>query len=135
MTEQDVKKIIANDMELMNAAPFPEPLPDWILDNFEKIVMETPQKDCGYFANTIRKILNKKPSELTFYEGGFVLNLLTNTTPKFVAKNLSTFLDRKGVIERIMYRYNLSLKTEEKKLELKERKLLEAMRPRILTPR
>ena len=133
MTEQEVKEIIAKDMQAINDAPFPEPLPDWLLDGFGKIIMETPQKDCPYFADTIRKILAKKPNDLTVYEGGFVLNLLTATTPKNVAKNLNQFLDRKGQIERIMYRFNTNMKREERKLEIKESTLLRASRPRILT--
>lgn len=133
MTEQEVKEIIAKDMQAINAAPFPEPLPDWLLDNFEKIIMETPQKDCPYFADTVRKILAKSPNDLTVYEGGFVLNLLTATTPKNVANKIGLFLDRKGIIERIMHRYNANMQNEERKLAAKERKLTDALRPRILT--
>lgn len=133
MTEQEVKEIIAKDMQAINAAPFPEPLPDWLLDNFEKIIMETPQKDCPYFADTVRKILAKEPNDLTVYEGGFVLNLLTATTPKNVSNKIGLFLDRKGIIERIMHRYNANMQNEERKLAAKERKLSEALRPRILT--
>lgn len=133
MTEQEVKEIIAKDMQAINAAPFPEPLPDWLLDNFEKIIMETPQKDCPYFAETVIKILAKSPNDLTVYEGGFVLNLLTATAPKNVANKIGLFLDRKGIIERIMHRYNANMQNEERKLAAKERKLTEALRPRILT--
>lgn len=133
MTEQEVKEIIAKDMQAINDAPFPEPLPDWLLDGFEKIVMETPQKDCPYFADTIRKIMAKKSNDLTVYEGGFVLNLLTSTTPKNIAKNINQFLDRKGQIERIMFRYNANMKKEERKLEVKQNTLTKASRPRIVT--
>lgn len=132
-TEKEINEIIARDIQAMNDAEFPEPLPDWILDNFEKIIMETPQKDCPYFADTIRKILHKTPNTLTFYEGGFVLNLLTATTPKLVAKNLTTFLNRKGQIEHIMYRYNQFLRQSEKKIEAKKNQMMRAIQPRILT--
>jgi hypothetical protein len=129
MTEQDVKEIIAKDMQAMNEAPFPEPLPEWLLSNFDKIIMEMPQSANPYFAETLESILSKKnPNDLTFYEGGFVLNVINSVAPKFVAKDIKTFIHRKRMIGRIMYRYNVNLKKEENKLAAKEQTLMRGMR-------
>lgn len=134
MTEQEVKEIIARDMELINDSPFPESLPPWLLENFDTIIMETPQHQNPYFAATVKSILGKKknPQELTFYEGGFVLNVLTSVAPKMIAKNLNLFLDRKAIIEKIMYNYNRNLKMEERKLERKEQSLLAPIRKKSI---
>jgi hypothetical protein len=129
MTEQDVKEIIAKDMQAINAAPFPDPLPEWLLNNFDKIIMEMPQSDNPYFAETLESILSKKnPNDLTVYEGGFVLNVLNSVAPKFIAKDIKTFINRKRQIGRIMYKYNVNLKKEENKLAAKEEVLMRGMR-------
>lgn len=134
MTEQEVMQTIARDMEAFNKEPFPEPLPDWLLDNFEKIIMETPQKDVPYFADTVRKILAKKPNDLTIYEGGFVINLLVATAPKNVAKNIDSFLNKKGLLELIIKRYDSFMKQAERKFEAKKANLMKMVQgKKILT--
>lgn len=134
MTEQEINQQIAADIKAMNEAPFPEPLPDWLLDNFDKIIMEVPQKDVPYFAETVRCVLAKRPNELTFYEGGFVLNVWTAVAPKYLSKNINTFLDRKGIAQRIMYRYNQQLEREQGKLDRKKASLMKLVNgKKILT--
>lgn len=129
MTEQEVKDIIAKDMQAINNAPFPEPLPEWVLKGFDKIIMEMPQNTNPYFAETLESILEKTdPNELTFYEGGFVLNVLNSVAPKFIAKDIKTFIQRKRVVGRITYRYNAFLKKEENKLESKKQVLMRGLR-------
>lgn len=133
MTEQEVMQIITKDTQAINDAPFPEPLPDWLLDNFKKVIMGTPQNHCRYFADTVRKIASKKPNQLTVYEGGFVINLLVDTTPENISKNFDDFLNKKGILELTIKRYDSFMKHEERKLEAKKANLLKMCQKRILT--
>lgn len=135
MTEQEVNQQIARKVQAFNDQIFPEPLPDWLLDNFEKLIMETPQKDVRYFADTVRKILAKKPNELTIYEAGFVMDVWNGVKPKLVAKNITQFLDRKGILGNAMQRYNTFLAKENAGFEREKAALMRLVttKKKILT--
>jgi len=135
MTAQEIQKIIDNDRLAINNAPFPEKLPDWLLDNFDEIIMGERQNVNPYTAQLLRSVLSKRddPSKLTVYEGGWVLNVLNAVQPFLIAKDKDEFLEKKEFFGAVMFRFNLKMAEEERKLEIKERKLKEGNRKMILT--
>lgn len=135
MTAQEIQKIIDNDRVAINNAPFPEKLPDWLLTNFDEIIMGERQNVNPYTAALLKSVLSKKndPSKLTVYEGGWVLNVLNAVSPYLIAKDIDDFIEKKSIFGPIMFKFNLKMADEERKLELKERKLKEGNRKMILT--
>lgn len=134
MTEQDVNRIIAKDLDDIHDTPFPAELPEWFLDNFKEIIMKMSPKDNQYFGETIERISNKKVSELTVYEGGFVCNCRVQAIPETLGVDWDTFIEQRKECDKILKGFNHMMKEQEKKLEVKKQSMLKALRPRILTP-
>lgn len=135
MTEQEIQQIINKDKLAINNAPFPEKLPEWLLTNFDEIIMGERQNVNPYNAEMLRSVLSKKddPSKLTVYEGGWVLNVLNSVSPFLIAKDIDDFIEKKAVFGPIMFKFNIHIKEEERKIDTKERKLREGNRKMIQT--
>lgn len=135
MTEQEIQQIINKDKLAINNAPFPEKLPEWLLTNFDEIIMGERQNVNPYNAEMLRSVLSKKddPSKLTVYEGGWVLNVLNSVSPFLIAKDIDGFIEKKAVFGPIMFKFNIHIKEEERKIDTKERKLREGNRKMIQT--
>lgn len=137
MTVEEIKEIIEKDEQAINNAPFPEKLPPWLLDNFDKVIMKMPQAYNPYTAATLKSVLSKKHDvqELTVVEGGWVLNCLNNIEPELIAKDIHDFMRKKEIIGQIMYNYNMGIAKEKIKLEKKKDVLLKGLRnqPKIVS--
>lgn len=123
MNPQDVNKQIEAEYNDFLKKPFPGDLPDWLLDNFESVVMNTPQSAHQYFPQAVRKILAKKPSELTIFETSTVINLLLSVAPIYLGWSFETFLDRKVELQTITIAYNELMQNEEERLKRKSQAL------------
>lgn len=135
MTKQEIELIIYNDTVKMNNAPFPEPLPDWLLTNFEHIIMEHWQNVNPYTSELLKSVLSKRddPSKLTVMEGGWVLNVLNSVPPILISADVEDFIKKKELFGKIMFNYNLNIKKEEGKLNDKKENLIKGNRKMILT--
>lgn len=133
---QEIERIIDKDRDEMNNAPYPEKLPEWLLDNFDEIVMAERQNVNKYSAKIMRSILSKKDdvSQLTMLETGLVLNMWSAVQPYLVAKDIHEFLDRKQVVGQLMWRYNVIVQQEDEKLRRKENTLINLSRSQIVKP-
>lgn len=133
---QEIERIIDKDRDEMNNAPYPEKLPEWLLDNFDEIVMAERQNVNKYSAKIMRSILSKKDdvSQLTMLETGLVLNMWSAVQPYLVAKDIDEFLDRKQVVGQLMWRYNVIVQQEDEKLRRKENTLINLSRSQIVKP-
>lgn len=132
---QEIDAIIEKDRTAIDNAPFPEPLPDWVLNNFDELIMSMPQNIHPYSAKFLQIILSKRdnPSDLTVIEGGFVLNVLNSVAPYLIAKDFDEFIEKKAIIGAIMYRFNVNMQKELNKLEVKRANLLKGSRRLIQT--
>lgn len=135
MTEQEIQEIIAKDKIAINNAPFPEKLPDWLLNNFEEIIMAERQNVNPYSARLLKSVLSKKDdlSKLTVHEGGWVLNVLNAVSPYLISVDINDFIEKKEVFGDIMLKFNINMGKELRKVEAKEQTLRKGNRKMILT--
>jgi hypothetical protein len=119
MNREAIEAAIQAEMNTFNMQKFPGTLPRWLLDNFEKIIMEMPQIDVPYRGETIKSIIHKEIDELNIFETGLVVNILLNVAPKYLAPNVEKFIVKKVVLEQIVAEYNSITKKEMDRLQRK----------------
>lgn len=137
MTKEEIREIIGKDWAAFNDAIFPEILPSWILDNFQKIIWESRQKDYPMFARDMVSILSKTSDlpKITFHEAGLILNIKNQCEPFHVADDWDTYIERKEIMTKIQFRWNQALEKMKQRMSRKEDSLFKGLQstPKIIT--
>jgi hypothetical protein len=126
MKDEEIKKIIQRDYNEFLNQQFPEDIPSWIIDMLPAAIMSLPQLAVPYQGERIKAILGKKSTELTIFDIGLVINILTAVSPKCFGIDIILFLDRKKVMEYISLRWNQLTSAQQKRLDVKAASLQDA---------
>lgn len=138
MNEKDIEQILAKDYQEMMDTKFPDELPPWIFDNFERALFKMQQKENNYFVSSIDRMLSYKgdTEKLNVYEVGFLLKLWCNVAaPEWLCDDFETFRNRKRILEPILRGYDNMLKKEEEKAQKKRNVLMNNMRKTAIVDR
>lgn len=119
MNREEIEATIQAEMNTFNMQKFPGILPKWLLDNFQKIILEMPQIEVPYRGETIKSIIHKEVNDLNIFETGLIVNILLNVAPKYLAVNVDKFLVKKVILEQIVAEYNSITKKEMDRLQRK----------------
>lgn len=130
MTQQEIQELIQKEYADFLHKKWEGLLPDWFHKAFLKSFMELRQAAVPYRGDQLHSIVSKENNELVFFEVGLVTNILLEVEPKFVAKDVHTFIQRKIALENIRVEFNERQDREQKRLQKKAASLNELTNPR-----
>jgi hypothetical protein len=126
MTSEALLQMLQKEFTEFSNRPWPEPIPEWFLKDFPKVIMELNQghPDCRYRAEHLQKIISKNhTSELAFDEVGFIANVFLNVEAKYVHPDIQVFVARRAAVEAIRDKWNTMQAAEQKRLKTKEQNI------------
>ena len=126
MTPNEVNEIIQKEYSAFNEASYQgEKLPNDLMERFRVALFSLAPSVHQMSSHNIKKILAKKVKDLTNYEVGHILNLITAVPFNVLYKTLDEAVVKNEQIEGLKVSYNLVVKGINETVEAKRMSLLD----------
>lgn len=123
--EQEINQMIEREYIEYNKAVYAgDKLPKDLMVRFRAALFNTPPANHRMSTDVLKVIANKKTTELTNYEVGFVLNTISGVPLSDLYKDLEEAFEKNKEIEMLKISYNIMVKNVEEQMNQKRATLL-----------
>jgi len=130
MTIAEVNEIIQKEYETFNQSKYTgDKLPADILERLKSAVFCLAPSVHQISSANIKKLLAKKVKDLTNYEVGHILNLISTVPFKELYSTLEEAVEKNQQIELLKVSYNIVVKGITEAVEEKRKSMLELVQP------
>lgn len=130
MSEKQINEQIQKDYDAFNESKYEgDPLPKDLIERLKVALFKLPPNVHKMASQTMTKLINTKVTELTNYEVGHILNLITAVPLCDIYRNLEEALIKNQQIEFLKIAYNLTVKQINEKVEEKRQGMLRLASP------
>ena len=92
------------------------PLPDWFIDAFKKVILNTAPTTNEILSHQLFAIGKSKPEDLVFGQIGLMFSVFNFASPSVFVKDYNQYVEMRKELDKIMLTFNFLHKSKEQEL-------------------